>query len=164
MQIYTIITHAILLLFPSSVHEPHCITIPSFHLPFDWNLQPDNIRLSPSIQALKYSLKSNISSKPFYYYTGSRLGQILHSSLRMQCSSLNQHLYRKNIVDSPNCICGLTESTTHYLFHCPRYTAQRQMYINSINVPINVTTEILLFGSLFLAVQKFVIRSKRFTP
>ena len=35
-----------------------------------WNLQPDNIRLSPSIQALKYSLKSNISSKPFYYYTG----------------------------------------------------------------------------------------------
>jgi hypothetical protein len=139
-----------------------------------WNLQPDNIRLSPSIQALKYSLKSNISSKPFYYYTGSRLGQILHSRLRMQCSSLNQHLYRKNIVDSPNCICGLTESTTHYLFHCPRYTAQRQMYINSINVPINLATEILLFGSpklapnqnveLFLAVQKCVIRSKRFTP
>ena len=123
-----------------------------------WNLQPDTIRLSPSIQALKYSLKSNISSKPFYYYTGSHLGQILHSRLRMQCSSLNQHLYRKNIVDSPNCICGLTESTTHYLFHCLRYTAQRQMHI-----PIDLTTEILLFGSpklapnqnveLFLAVQ-----------
>ena len=138
-----------LLLFPSSVHEPHCITIPSFHLPFDCGT---------------YSLKSNISSKPFYYYTGSLPGQILYSRLRMQCSSLNQHLYRKNIVDPPNCICVLTKSTTHYLFHCPRYTAQRQMYINSINVPINVTTEILLFGSLFLAVQKFVIRSKRFTP
>ena len=119
-------------------------------------------------------IKSNISSKPFYYYTGSHLGQILHSRLRMQCSSLNQHLYRKNIVDSPNCICGLAESTTHYLFHCRRYTAQRQMCTNSINVPINLTTEILLFGSpklapnqnveLFLAVQKFVICSKRFTP
>ena len=71
-----------------------------------WNLRPDNIRLSPSIQALKYSLTSNISSKPFYYYTGSRLGQILHSRLRMQCSSLNHHLYRKNILYSPNCICG----------------------------------------------------------
>ena len=126
-----------------------------------WNLQPDTIRLSPSIQALKYSLKSNISSKPFYYYTGSHLGQILHSRLRMQCSSLNQHLYRKNIVDSPNCICGLTESTTHYLFHCLRYTAQRQMHI-----PIDLTPEILLFGSpklapnqnveLFLAVQIFL--------
>ena len=141
-----------------------------------WNPQPDNIRLSSSIQALKYSLKSNISSIPFYYYTGSRLGQILHSRLRMQCSSLNQHLYRKNIVDSPNCICGSTESTTHYLFHCLRYTAQRQMYmyIHSVNVPINLTTERLLFGSpklalnqnveLFAAIQKCVICSKRFTP
>ena len=95
-------------------------------------------------------------TKPFYYYTGSRLGQILHSRLRMQYSSLNQHVYRKNVVDSPNCICGLTESTTHYLFHCPRYTAQRQMYINSINVPINLTTEILLFGSPKVAPNKNV--------
>ena len=118
-----------------------------------WNLQPDNIRESPSIQDLKYSLKSNISSKPFYYYTGSRLGQILHSRLRMQCSSLNQHLYRKNIVDSPNCICGLTGSTTHYLFHCLRYTAQRQMHI-----PIDLTTEILLFGSPKLAPNQNVVR------
>jgi hypothetical protein len=116
-----------------------------------WNLQPDNTRLSPSIQALKYSLKSNISTNPFYYYTGPRHGQILHSRLRMLCSSLNQHLYRKIFVDSPNCICGSTESTTHYLVHCLRYSAQRQMYINAINVPINLTTEILLFGSPKLA-------------
>ena len=110
--------------------------------------------LSLSIQALKYSLKSRIFSKPIVYYTGSRLGQILHSRLRMQCSSLCQHLYRKNIVDSPNCICGSTESTTHYLFHCTRYTAQMQMHIHStvcINVLINLTTEILLFGSLKLS-------------
>jgi hypothetical protein len=87
---------------------------------------------------------------------------------RSESLTTDNKFYRKNIVDSPNCICGLTESTTHYLFHCPRYTAQRQMYINSINVPINLTTEILLFGSpkvapnqnveLFLAVQKAVRR------
>jgi hypothetical protein len=46
-----------------------------------WNLQPDNIRPRPSIQTLKYFLKSNISSKPFYYFIESRLGQILHSRL-----------------------------------------------------------------------------------
>ena len=108
-----------------------------------WNLQPDNIRLNPSIQALKYFLKSTFLQNHFTII----LGQILHSRLRMQCSSLNQQLYHKNIVDSPNSICGSTESTTHYLFHCLRYTAQRQMYINSINVPINLTIEILLFGS-----------------
>jgi hypothetical protein len=95
--------------------------------------------------------------KPFYYYTGSRLGQILHSRIRMQCSSLNQHLYRKNIVNSPNWICGLTKSTIHYLFHCLRYTAQRQVYINSINVPINLTTEILLFESPKLAPNQNVL-------
>jgi len=104
---------------------------------YNWLSPLSSMELWVSIASAEY-----ISSKPFYYYTGSRLGQILHSRLRMQCSSLNQHLYRKNIVDSPNCICGLTESTTHYLFHCLRYTAQRQMYINSINVPINLTTEI----------------------
>ena len=43
-----------------------------------WNLQPDNSRLRPSIQALKYSLISNISSKPFDYFTDSRHGQIRH--------------------------------------------------------------------------------------
>jgi hypothetical protein len=89
-----------------------------------------------------------------HYYTGSRLGQILHSRLRMQCSSLNQHLYRKNIVDSPNCICGSTQSTTHYLFHYLRYTAQRQMYINSINVPINRQ-----FFFHFVKLNKFMFSS-----
>ena len=74
----------------------------------------------------------------------------------MQCSSLDQHEYRKSIVDSPNCICGSTESTTHYLFHCFRYTAQGQMYINYINVPINLTTEILLLGPPKLALNQNV--------
>jgi hypothetical protein len=79
---------------------------------------------------------------------------------------LHQCSIQRNIVDSPNCICGLTESTTHYLLHCLRYTAQSQMYINSINVPINLTTEILPFWSpklapnqnveLFLAVQNLL--------
>jgi hypothetical protein len=68
-----------------------------------WNLQPAIIRLIPSIQALKYSLKSIISSKPFYYYTGSRLGQILHFRLRMQCSSLNQ----RRIIPSSSKMCYL---------------------------------------------------------
>ena len=125
----------------------------------------------------EYSFQQHQESEYFKWsfpYTGCRLGQIIHSRFRMQCSFLNQYLYRKNIVDSPNCNCGSTESTTHYLFQYLRCTAQRQMYINSINVSINRTTEILPLGSpklapnqnveLFLAVQNFVICSKRFTP
>ena len=72
------------------------------------------------------------NTKPIYYYIGTRLGQILHTRLRMQCSSLNYHLFRKNIVNSPFCQCGATETTAHFLLHCPRHNATRLRYIHTI--------------------------------
>ena len=47
----------------------------------------------------------------------------------MHCSSLNQHLYSKNIVDSPLCQCGAIETTEHHLLHCPLYNVHRQLFI-----------------------------------
>jgi hypothetical protein len=94
-----------------------------------------------------------------------------NARLRMQCSSLNHHLFRKNIVNSPFCQCGATETTAHFLLHCPRHNATRLRYIHTINLPINLNTDLLLFGStdltntlntdIFLNVQKFIISSKR---
>jgi hypothetical protein len=120
---------------------------------------------------VRYDPQNN--TKPIYYYIGTRLGQILHARLRMQCSSLNHHLFRKNIVNSPFCQCGATETTAHFLLHCPRHNATRLRYIHTINLPINLNTDLLLFGStdltntlntdIFLNVQKFIISSKRFT-
>ena len=82
----------------------------------------------------------------------------------MQCSSLNDHLFRINIVNSPFCQCGATETTAHFLLHCPRHNATRLRYIHTINLPINLNTDLLLFGStdstntqktdIFLNVQK----------
>ena len=48
----------------------------------------------------------NIYSKhpPKEYNYRTRNGQIIHARLRMECSSLNSHLYRKN--DSPSSTCG----------------------------------------------------------
>ena len=53
------------------------------------------------------------------------------------------------------------------------YNATRLRYIHTINLPINLNTDLLLFGStdlmntlnidIFLNVQKFIISSKRFT-
>jgi hypothetical protein len=45
--------------------------------------------------------------------------------LRMRNSSLNEHLYIKNIINNPKCLCGEIESTYHYSFKCPKYTRQR---------------------------------------
>jgi hypothetical protein len=52
---------------------------------------------------IKSNLQPQNNTKPIYYYIGTRLGQILHARLRMQCSSLNHHLFRKNIVLYVSC-------------------------------------------------------------
>lgn len=134
-----------------------------------WNLLPSSVKTSPSISAFKNSFHDRDIKKPIYFYAGKRLGQILHARLRMQCS-LNLHLFVKNIIDSPNCQCGAIESTTHYLFHCARFTRVRQQYLHFINP--TYTEEILLNGSeylsddqneqLFLAVQAYILSSRRF--
>jgi hypothetical protein len=94
-----------------------------------WNLLPERIKSSTSVNSFKSNLKSNHPHKPPYYYIGKRLGQILHSRFRIHCSSLNQHLYSKNIVDSPLCQCGAIETTEHYLLFCPLYNVHRQLFI-----------------------------------
>jgi hypothetical protein len=54
------------------------------------------------------------------------------------CSSLNEHLYIKNIIDSPNCFCGEIESTHHYLFKCPKYTRQRNSLFRKLLQLLNI--------------------------
>ena len=66
-----------------------------------WNQQPENIKSSRSVQIIKSHLQPQNNTKPIYYYIGTRMRHILHARLRMQCSSLNHHLFRKNIVNSP---------------------------------------------------------------
>ena len=57
---------------------------------------------------------------PNYYNVGTRKRtDVSYSRLRLECSSLNADLYRKNIVNSPSCQCGYFESHAHFLLHCP---------------------------------------------
>jgi len=75
----------------------------------------------------------------------------------------------------PNCPCGGVETTSHYILHCPRFADIRQELILSIsNIPVNITINLLLFGTneltdeqntlIFVSMQKYIIKSKRFTP
>ena len=67
----------------------------------------------------------------------------------MRNSSLNEHLYIKNIIDSPNCFCGEIESTHHYLFKCLKYTRQRNSLFRNLFQLLNIqpSEDLLLFGS-----------------
>ena len=88
-----------------------------------WNLLPERIKSSTSVNSFKSNLKSNHPQTPPYYYIGKRLGQILHSRIRMHCSSLNQHLYSKILLTpcfvsvvllkQQNIICYTALSTTY---------------------------------------------------
>ena len=90
----------------------------------------------------------------------------------MRSSSLNEHLYIKNIIDNPNCLCGEIESTYHDLFKCPKYTHQRNSLLRKLFQLLNIppSKNVLLFGIpdldidsniiVFTTVHEFISQSK----
>ena len=152
------------------MREQTCFVAHSFHQKY----VPGMICLT-RLRPHHLLLRSNINliiilKKPAKYYdTGSSIGQILHERLRMECSSLNAHHYRKNIVPSPTCSCGGFESTYHF-FQCPNYAVTRRRYLSNYLPTLN--TNQALYGkadasvveneALFFQVQQFIIHSKRF--
>ena len=115
-----------------------------------WNNLPVTIKSATTIASFKHMLAQNNTRIPEYYFEGERMLQILHTRLRTECSSLNEQLFRRNLVPSPNCLCGEKEDNRHFLLNCPRYNIFRQDMLNLIqstipqNIPINST--LLLFG------------------
>ena len=81
-----------------------------------------------------------------------------------------QIFIEKNIVPSPSCACGGFESAYQFFFICPNYNATRERYLEALLR--NHTTHELLFGkdtstgeeneTLFLKVQDYILKSKRF--
>ena len=120
----------------------------------------------------KRKLNADNTKPPSYFNSGSRLGQNYHARLRTHCSSLNEHLFTKNIVDSPLCVCGEVENTHHYLFDCTRYDDLRRELLNAVSHYCEPTVNTILFGNssltsnqnqnIFIAVQDNLIKSKRF--
>ena len=140
-----------------------------------WNDLSLPTRNLESLNSFKFLINTKNTKVPAHYYVGRRLGQILHARLRMNCSALNAHLFIRNLVESPNCICGITETVSHFLLDCPHHTTLRQqLFFSLLDIPETISLNLLIFGSvnlndeenkaLFKSVQTFIIKSKRFTP
>ena len=137
-----------------------------------WNDLSLEVRQSSSIQSFKFQLNKNLKKPPKYYYIGNRLSRIQHTRLRTNCSSLNHHLFSKNIVDSPHCACGAVETTKHYFFECQRYDEIRTTMLNELANYCQPDLNIVLFGipesdfdtnyRIIVTVQKYILDSKRF--
>ena len=93
-----------------------------------WNELDESIKQATSLSSFKYLLNRNIKHPPKEYKYGTRKSQILHARLRMECSSLNAHLYRKNIVDSPSVAVSGAHTTI--------FTCVQIMQISEMNVLI----------------------------
>ena len=106
--------------------------------------------------------------KQLYYNHGLRTLQIY--PIRLECSSLNSHLFKKNIVESPQCSCRAAETVIYCLLNCPNYAILRNQVLNNyLHMPIKtlLNGDPQLSGEengqIFNGVQTFIARSGRFT-
>ncbi|MES9883011.1 MAG: reverse transcriptase family protein [Sedimenticola sp.] len=129
----------------------------------EWNSLPVEVRNAPSLNCFKNKVKPTIHQVPTYYYAGPRYLQVIHTRLRMKCSALNFDLFRKNIIESPNCQCGHVEDTSHYFFHCTQYIAHRNQLLDTIRTYCQPTMHTILFGNIQLdeAVNEAIFSSVR---
>ena len=135
-----------------------------------WNELPDEIKVASTVSAFKYQLNKHKKPPSMYFHASTRKGQILRTRICMECSSLNSHLYSKNLINSPSCSCGGFESACHFFFICPIYKHTRNKYLSDVLQTHN--RHELLYGNetatdleneaLFLKVQDYIIHSKRF--
>ena len=112
----------------------------------DWNDLPCSDRILDTVDDFKRQLRQGIVIVPKYFYVGNRSMQILHTRLRIGCSSLNYDLYSKNIIEFPlcNCRCGDIENADHL------YRNHRQVFMDTLSQHGNITLNIILNGDLNL--------------
>jgi hypothetical protein len=103
------------------------------------------------------TLLKNIRDFEFRISIGSLFHNFMddgRTRLRMNSSSLNEHLFIRNLVDSPNCACGQVESTSHFLISCKKYTDLHNELMYTINYPVTIDVKLLLKGSDTLSVDQ----------
>ena len=111
----------------------------------DWNSLPTHVTSNPSLQEFKrYLDKDKVKVPQYFYYLEDRRCQILHTRLRLGCSSLNADLFKNHLSETDMCICGKPETAEHYFLECNKYITARAETIELIHHQINI--DIILKG------------------
>jgi hypothetical protein len=109
-----------------------------------WNKLPPNIKEMTSMVSFKKAICRSIPEVPKYFYASSRLWQITHATLPMNCSSLKQQFYEKNVEPNLYCKCSQIVSTFHSLLSCKQYNTKIKLLERQIDHPL--TLDLLLYG------------------
>ena len=138
----------------------------------EWNSLPLDIQKSESVSTFRNKIKGNNPQPNKLFCLGERYLQVLHTRLRTDCSSLAHHLFSKNILPSPLCVCGDVETTKHFFLTCPRFQVMRTTLLQTISSLCNPTLSTILQGDnslsfsdnikIFEAVHAFISETHRF--
>ena len=132
-----------------------------------------NILKGNSLKIFKRHISHNDIIAPNYYnHLHNRHSQVIHSKLRLRCSDLNGHKFKRFVSEFFNCECGHGyEDNAHYLLHCPTFITYRNENYRLIS-HLNINEKIILFGNpqlsfltnclIFYCVQKCIESTKRF--
>ena len=107
----------------------------------NWNSLPIHIQQCTDRKQLKQSITSlyNTPHPPLYYTLGTKLGNTLHTHLRLGMSRLNAHQYSIQKNSDPACACGhKQENTNHYILDCPLHRLARMHLYTQISTHLNV--------------------------
>ena len=143
-----------------------------------WNSLSITTRNSISFSSFKNNIHKKPADPPSYFSHGNRRLNIIHTKLRHNCI-LNYDLYRRNIIESPNCSCGTPEDPYHFFFVCNKYQYAREKLFRDLlcltkpNIKLNIIDcHLLLWGDesqnveinkyIFQSVHKFIRDSGRF--
>ena len=93
-----------------------------------WNQLPESTRsLPPHSLKREMSKRLGVPGPPAYYKIGTKMGNILHTRLRMAMSLINSHSFQIQKHGTPACSCGFkTENDKHFILTCPNYNSQIQ--------------------------------------
>ena len=150
-----------------------------------WDNLPSECKSGSSFKEQQENLSKHF--KPTKYKLnsyGTKLGNKLHTQIRLSQSQLNAHLYTVGLSDTKSCECGaFIEDTYHFIFKCSKYILIRDELLNNLDGVLskkinsyskNALKSIFLFGEnpddperipynrvIFRRFQNFLMKSKR---
>ena len=105
-----------------------------------WNKLPEHIRSQDTLNKFKKEITALMGAErpPDYFSYGSKIGNKIHTQLRLGNSTLNSHLFQFQKVPHPNCQCGQgLETALHFTLHCPLHAQLRDTLFQAITNELN---------------------------
>lgn len=148
--------------------------------------QTNPFRLPASLGSVKKKCNTFFNTKSFPFRPGSKpfitepkkIAEMLLKmekgrtaatmQLRAGHSPLNDHLYKRHLIDSPLCnICKTKETTEHFLIFCKKYKKARRRFRNrireeKIKLNWNNALKILDTPQVFFILLDFILETQRF--